>query len=218
MQVTSRATAVRDGRHRVGPLVRCSGHAKGMAQEWSFRVVLGSPRPGSGGSARGETSRIRGGRARGSGGGAGNHRVAADDADARHVEVRQLLSDPLRRKLVGGLRLFAVVEQADRHDHVIAGIDGVVGDESRFLRQRLGEVAVDPAHDGVDRARSDAVGAQAGIHSRCPLDRAEGIHATPEAWGPQEAVCPSRLRRARSASAGSLTAGPLERTYAHDAR
>jgi hypothetical protein len=56
----------------------------------------------------------------------------------------------LRRQLVGGLCLFAVVEQADRHDHVIAGIDGVVGDEPRFLRQGLGEVAVDAAHDGVD--------------------------------------------------------------------
>ena len=40
-------------------------------------------------------------------------------------------SDPLRRQLVGGLRLFAVVEQADCHDHVVAGIDGVVGDEPR---------------------------------------------------------------------------------------
>jgi hypothetical protein len=41
------------------------------------------------------------------GGGSGNDRLTANDADARHVEVRQLLSHPLRRQLVGGLRLFA---------------------------------------------------------------------------------------------------------------
>src|SRR4051794_34991339 len=39
---------------------------EGMAQERSFGVVLGSVSRASGGSPEGETSRIRGGRARGS--------------------------------------------------------------------------------------------------------------------------------------------------------
>jgi hypothetical protein len=55
----------------------------------------------------------------------------------------------------------------------MAGIDGVVGDEPRFSRQRLGEVTVDAAQDGVDRARSDAIGPQAGVHPSSPLDRGE---------------------------------------------
>src|SRR5436190_8831809 len=131
-------------------------------------------------------------------GGSGDRRLAAYDADARDVEVRELLRDPLSGELVGRLRLLAVVEQADGHDHVVAGVDGVIGDEPTFLRQRLGEVAVNTAHDGVDRARSDAVGPQAGIHPRTPLDRAErdpryarGVRATRALTNPRSGARPA---------------------------
>ena len=69
------------------------------------------------------------------------------------------------------LRAFlnAMPKGADLHNH----LSGAVPTETLIGYAVRDGLCIDATHDGVDGARSDAVGPQAGIHRWSPLDRAE---------------------------------------------
>src|SRR5437868_1141416 len=95
---------------------------------------------------------------------AADHDLAAEDAQALHVEVAELLGHPLGRELVGGLGLLSLAERRDGGDGALAGVDRLVADEARLLGEGLGHVAIDEVHERIDRSLADTVRPDAHEH------------------------------------------------------